>query len=98
MDEGAVNFIDMLFTLVTVTNRIKGMDKPIVDDPLWKRIEPLLPQPKPRREKYPGHKQAPDRAALSGILKFAAWPHLPEHPPAICSAFLKLSPSENHCA
>ncbi len=44
------------------------MDKPIIDDELRKRIEPLLPQPKPRREKYPGRKPVPDRAALSGIL------------------------------
>ena len=44
------------------------MDKPIIDDELWKRIEPLLPPPKPRREKYPGRKPVPDRAALSGIL------------------------------
>jgi transposase len=44
------------------------MNKPIIDDELWKRIEPLLPQPKPRREKYPGRKPVPDRAALSGIL------------------------------
>ena len=44
------------------------MDKPIIDDELWKRIEPLLPRPKPRREKYPGRKPVPDRAALSGIL------------------------------
>jgi transposase len=44
------------------------MVKPIIDDELWKRIEPLLPQPKPRREKYPGRKPIPDRAALNGIL------------------------------
>jgi hypothetical protein len=37
-------------------NEVKGMDKPIIDDELKKRIEPLLPQPKPRREKYPGRK------------------------------------------
>jgi transposase len=42
--------------------------KAIIDDELWKRIEPLLPRPKPRREKYPGRKPVPDRAALSGIL------------------------------
>jgi transposase len=42
--------------------------KAIIDDELWKRIEPLLPRPKPRREKYPGRKPLPDRAALSGIL------------------------------
>ena len=44
------------------------MDKPIIDDELRKRIETLLPQPKPRREKYPGRKPVPDCAALSGIL------------------------------
>jgi hypothetical protein len=46
----------------------QGMDKPIIDDELWKRIEPLLPPPKARREKYPGRKPVPDRAALSGIV------------------------------
>jgi len=44
------------------------MDKPIIDDELWKRIERLLPQPKVRREKYPGRKPVPDRAALNGIV------------------------------
>jgi transposase len=44
------------------------MDKPIIDDELWKRIEPPLPRPKARREKYPGRKPVPDRAALSGIV------------------------------
>src|SRR6201747_3146010 len=44
------------------------MDKPIIDDELWQRLEPLLPQPKARRKKYPGRKPVPDRAALSGIL------------------------------
>lgn len=44
------------------------MGKPIIDDELWKRIEPLLPQPKARRAKYPGRKPIPERAALNGIL------------------------------
>jgi transposase len=44
------------------------MDKPIIDDELWRRIGPLLPKPKARREKYPGRKPVPDRAALSGIV------------------------------
>ncbi|HDR8989179.1 TPA: IS5/IS1182 family transposase, partial [Burkholderia vietnamiensis] len=30
------------------------MAKPIIDDELWTLIEPLLPPPKPRREKNPG--------------------------------------------
>ncbi|MBF3909636.1 transposase [Burkholderia pseudomallei] len=42
--------------------------KPIIDDGLWARIEPLLPPPKPRRVKYPGRKPVAGRAALTGIL------------------------------
>lgn len=42
--------------------------KPIIDDGLWARIEPLLPPPKPRRFKYPGRKPVAGRAALTGIL------------------------------
>jgi transposase len=44
------------------------MDKPIIDDELWRRLEPLLPQPKARRGKFPGRKPVPDRAALNGIV------------------------------
>lgn len=44
------------------------MGKPIIDDELWKLIEPLLPPAKPRRFKYPGRKPVLDRAALTGIL------------------------------
>ena len=44
------------------------MGKPIIDDELWKLIEPLLPPAKPRRFKYPGHKPVPNRAVLTGIL------------------------------
>src|ERR1700712_2898786 len=44
------------------------MDKPIIDDELWKRIERLLPQPKARPEEYPGRTPVPARAALSGIV------------------------------
>ncbi|MGA8349114.1 MAG: IS5/IS1182 family transposase, partial [Isosphaeraceae bacterium] len=32
------------------------MAKPLVSDELWQRIEPLLPQPKPRRFRFPGRK------------------------------------------
>jgi transposase len=39
----------------------------IVSDPLWERIEPLLPK-KERRFRYPGRKRLPDRLALQGIL------------------------------
>jgi len=50
------------------------MAKPIIDDELWRRLEPLLPQPKARREKYPGRKPVPDRAALNGIVfVFNGW-------------------------
>lgn len=38
-----------------------------VDDGLWERIEPLLPQVE-RRFRYPGRKRLDDRKALCGIL------------------------------
>jgi transposase len=43
------------------------MAKPLVDDALWERIEPLLPVVE-RRYRYPGRKRIPDRRALTGIL------------------------------
>lgn len=44
------------------------MAKPILSDELWALIEPLLPPPKPRRERYPGRKPLEDRKVLTGIL------------------------------
>lgn len=44
------------------------MAKPLLDDALWERIRPLLPQPKPRRFRYPGRKRIDDRLVLTGIL------------------------------
>lgn len=44
------------------------MAKPLLDDELWELIQPLLPQPKPRRWRYPGRKPISDRQALTGIL------------------------------
>ncbi len=44
------------------------MAKPLVDDELWKLIQPLLPLPKPRRWRYPGRKRLSDLPALTGIL------------------------------
>ncbi|ONZ58312.1 IS5 family transposase, partial [Burkholderia cenocepacia] len=35
---------------------------------MWTLIEPLLPPPKPRREKNPGRLPVSNRAALTGIL------------------------------
>jgi transposase len=43
------------------------MAKPLVDDALWERIEPLLPAVQ-RRYRYPGRKRIPDRQALTGIV------------------------------
>lgn len=58
------------------------MAKPIVDDALWKRMEPLLPEPKPRRFRFPGRKPVPNRAALTGILFVLRtgipWEYLPQ--------------------
>ena len=44
------------------------MAKPLVDDELWKLIQPLLPVPMPRRWRYPGRKRLQNRRALTGIL------------------------------
>jgi transposase len=44
------------------------MPKPLVDDELWKLIQPLLPVPRPRRWRYPGRKRLQNRRALTGIL------------------------------
>ena len=44
------------------------MAKPLLDDELWKVIEPLLPPPKPRRKRYPGREPLEHRKALTGIL------------------------------
>jgi transposase len=40
----------------------------LLSDALWERIEPLLPEPKPRRFRYPGRKPLTDRQALTRIL------------------------------
>jgi len=57
------------------------MAKPILDDELWKLIEPLIPKKK-RRFRYPGRKPVPDRAVLTGILFVLktgiGWEHLPK--------------------
>jgi transposase len=57
------------------------MAKPIIDDELWGRIEPLLP-PKPRRSRFPGRKPLDNRKALTGILFVLktgiAWEDLPQ--------------------
>jgi transposase len=39
-----------------------------IDDALWARIEPLLPERPSRARQYAGRKPIPDRAALTGIL------------------------------
>jgi len=43
------------------------MARPIVDDRLWKLIEPLFPVKK-RRFRYPGRKPLDNRVTLTGIL------------------------------
>ncbi|WP_199545279.1 transposase [Paraburkholderia kururiensis] len=43
------------------------MVRPIIDDELWKIVEPLLAQ-KARRAWYPGRPFVDERAALTGIL------------------------------
>jgi transposase len=58
------------------------MAKPILDDELWKLIEPLLPPPKRRRRRYPGRKPLSHRDVLTGILFVLKtgipWEYLPQ--------------------
>ena len=43
------------------------MAKQLLNDELWKIIEPIIPKKK-RRFRYPGRKPIPDKVALTGIL------------------------------
>ena len=58
------------------------MAKPLVDDELWAVIEPLLPEPKPRRFRHAGRKPLDNRRVFTGIffvLKSGiAWEDLPQ--------------------
>jgi transposase len=58
------------------------MAKPVLDDRLWARIEPLLPPAKPRRYRYPGRKPIGNREVLTGILFVLItgipWEYLPQ--------------------
>ena len=58
------------------------MAKPLLDEELWNRIEPLLPAPKPRRKRFPGRKPISHRQALTGILFVLKtgipWEYLPQ--------------------
>ncbi len=40
----------------------------MLDDDLWRRIEPLLPKRRPRNRRHAGRKPISDRAVLTGIL------------------------------
>jgi transposase len=44
------------------------MARQLLDDELWKLIEPLLPPSKPRRARFPGRRPVGNREALTGIL------------------------------
>ncbi|MGF7192478.1 transposase [Robbsia andropogonis] len=56
------------------------MGKPPTEDESWRKLEPLLPEPKARRKKYHGGKPVPDRAVLNGIVfvlcTWSRWPDL----------------------
>lgn len=58
------------------------MAKPLVDDELWAEIEPILPEPKRRRFRYPGRKPLDNRRVFTGILfvlkSGIAWEDLPQ--------------------
>jgi transposase len=44
------------------------MTRVLLPDELWQEIEPLLPEPKPRRFRFPGRKPLDRRKVLTGIL------------------------------
>jgi transposase len=56
--------------------------RPLLTDALWTRVQPLLPEPKPRRQRYPGRKRLDDRSCLTGVLLVLKmdipWEHLPQ--------------------
>lgn len=58
------------------------MAKLILDDELWRLIEPILPPPKKRRRRYPGRKPKDNRAVLTGVLFVLktgiGWEYLPQ--------------------
>lgn len=58
------------------------MAKPLLDDDLWATLEPMLPQPKQRRKRFPGRKPITNRQALTGILFVLKtgipWEYLPQ--------------------
>ena len=77
------------------------MAKPLVSDELWQRIEPLLPQPKPRRFRFPGaspsaspqgphrhHLRPQDGHPLGGVAPgdgLRLWHDLPELPQCLAA-------------
>ena len=44
------------------------MSNAILSDQLWQRIEPLLPEPKPRNIQYAGRKPTDPRKVMTGII------------------------------
>jgi transposase len=64
----AVNFSGELLTSGIGTTEADEIGQPIIDDELWTLIQPLLPRPKPQREKNPYRLPVSNRAALTGIL------------------------------
>lgn len=63
----AVNFRGELLASGIGTTETEEMAKPIIDDELRTLIEPLLPPPKPRREKNLARPPVSNRAAPNGI-------------------------------
>src|ERR1019366_2031552 len=65
----------------------------LLSDEQWQLIEPLLPKPRPRRDKR-GRPPAPNRACLEGILWIlqtgAAWHFLPDEFPSPSTCWRRL--------
>ena len=58
------------------------MAKLVLDDELWKLIEPILQPPKRRRRRFPGRKHKDNRSVLTGIIFVLktgiGWEYLPQ--------------------
>ncbi len=65
---GGLGTLSEIVTSCIGTSETEKMCKPIIDDELRALIDPLLPPPKPRREKNPGRLPVSNCATLTGIL------------------------------
>lgn len=57
-------------------HRMPGKASKWIPDDLWERVQPLLPKPRRRRNRYPGRKPIEERKVLTGMT-FGLWTGIP---------------------